>query len=320
MRLNGAESSRADLLHPGLVTGPCRRAYETRCGPRGRFGRQGTYNSRMLVRDAATVMLLRDAPDLEVFMLRRNPMSVFAAGAYVFPGGAVDVGDSATSVAARVSGIDEEAAGRSLALREGALAFWVAAIRETFEEAGLLLAEPRSGSPFEAGRIEELRRDLNAGEASWEAMLESEDLVMRGGDLKVFAHFLTPEGAPRRYDTWFFAAPAPSGQVGAHDDGEAVHSEWVTPSSALDRYRSGGLEMISPTLFSLGWLSRFGSAAEVLAAADAAAPSTVSAPLVVPEGFGERIALDDAERSAAVPGWRPLSMRYEMVLDSEGVA
>ncbi len=279
----------------------------------------------MLVRDAATVMLLRDAPDLEVFMLRRSPETVFASGAYVFPGGAVDGGDSAHVVTGRVTGVDDAAASRALGLSGGGLAFWVAAIRETFEEAGLLLASTRSGSAADAGRLDVHRRSLNAGEASWSEILDSEDLEMEGGALRVFAHFFTPVGAPRRYDTWFFAAPAPEGQEGVHDDGEAVHSEWVRPADALARHERDEIDLISPTICCLRWLHRLGGTAEVLAAADAAASSPRCAPLVVADSFGERIALDAQEMTVAVPGWRPLgdfvgSRFAEMGSEREGVA
>ncbi|MCZ7535431.1 MAG: NUDIX domain-containing protein [Acidimicrobiia bacterium] len=276
----------------------------------------------MLVRNAATVMLLRDAPDLEVFMLRRSPETIFASGAYVYPGGAVDVADSAHAVSGRVTGVDDGAASRSLGLPGGGLAFWVAAIRETFEEAGLLLASTRSGTSADADRLDAHRRSLNSGEVSWSEILDSEDLVMEGGALRVFAHFLTPAGAPRRYDTWFFAAAAPEGQEGVHDDGEAVHSEWVRPSDALARNERADIELIMPTIRSLRWLERFETTAAVLAAADAAASASAQdrAPLVVSDTFGERIALDDDEMAVAVPGWRPLSTWTDAGSEREGVA
>ena len=274
----------------------------------------------MLVRDAATVMLLRDAPDLEVFMLRRSPETVFASGAYVFPGGAVDADDSSHHLSERVAGVDDAAASGALGMPGGGLAFWVAAIRETFEEAGLLLAGPRSGGAVDRERIDSHRTSLNAGEASWSEVLDAEDLVMEGGALRLFAHFLTPEGAPRRYDTWFFAAATPEGQHGVHDDGEAVHSEWVRPVDALERQSRNEIDLILPTVCSLRWLARFASAAEVLAAADAAAVTPDSPPLVVTDIFGERIALDADELSGAVPGWRPLDTWPDLGSEQEGVA
>ena len=274
----------------------------------------------MLVRDAATLMLLRDAPELEVFMLRRSPKSVFAAGAHVFPGGGVEVADSAPGVAGRVSGVDDTAASAALGLAGRGLAFWVAAIRETFEEAGLLLAAPRSGVAVSSQRLDAHRTSLNAGDASWAEILDAEDLVMDGGALRVLAHFLTPEGAPRRYDTWFFVATAPEGQEGVHDDGEVVHSEWVRPVVALERRQRNEIDMIPPTVCSLMCLARFGTAAEVLAAADTAAAAPNSPPLVVTDMSGERIALDPDELSVAMPGWKPLGNRPDVGFEQEGAA
>lgn len=273
----------------------------------------------MTVRDAATVMILRDAPTLEVFMLRRSPDTVFAGGAYVFPGGAVDPHDAAPAVATRIDGLDDAAASRALALPGGGLAVWTAAIRETFEESGLLLAEPRSGRSPDRARLEEHRRALNSGETSWPDILDAEDLVMRGSELRVVAHFLTPPGAPRRYDTWFFAAPAPEGQHGVHDNGEAVDSAWIRPGEALEMGARDEIELIAPTIFTLRWLARFDTADEVLDAADRATSGGGSPPLVVSEGLGERIALDETERSNAAPGWMPLSPLMAG-LEREGVA
>lgn len=273
----------------------------------------------MLVRDAATLMLLRDAPDLEVFMLRRSPESVFAAGAYVFPGGAVEAADSTPGISGRLAGVDDESASAALGVQGRGLAFWVAAIRETFEEAGLLLAAPKSGVSVDPQRLDAHRASLNAGDTCWAEVLDAEDLVMDGGALRLFAHFLTPEGAPRRYDTWFFAAATPEGQVGMHDNGEAVHSEWVRPAVALERQERSEIELIAPTICSLMWLARFEKTTEVLAAADAAAAPN-STPLVVTDMSGERIALDADELSVAVPGWRPLGCRPDLGSKQEGVA
>lgn len=253
-------------------------------------------------------------------MLRRNPESVFAAGAYVFPGGAVEAADSTPGLSGRICGVDDGAASAALGVQGRGLAFWVAAIRETFEEAGLLLAAPRSGAAVDAQRLDGHRRALNAGHTSWAEVLDAEDLVMDGGALRLFAHFLTPEGAPRRYDTWFFAAATPEGQVGTHDNGEAVHSEWTRPAVALQRHERSEIELIAPTICSLTWLARFETTAQALAAADAAAVAANRPPLVVADMSGERIALDAGERAVAAPGWRPLGDRPDICSEQEGVA
>jgi 8-oxo-dGTP pyrophosphatase MutT (NUDIX family) len=199
------------------------------------------------VREAATVMLVRDAPDLEVFMLRRNPASVFVGGAYVFPGGAVDPDDWAPR-------------------------HRVAAVRESFEEAGVLLARSRStGDVFEPAshRIAELdqhRRRLLAGEVSFREVLGAHEAVADLDALVPFARWVTPPGAPRRFDTWFFVAAAPDGHAYAHDDDEMVASEWVRPADALDRARAGAIELIEPTAFSLIAMADFTSAAAFVGA------------------------------------------------------
>jgi len=252
-------------------------------------------------------------------MLRRSPESVFAAGAYVFPGGAVDSADSAHGLSNRISGVDDGVADRALGRPGRGLAFWVAAIRETFEEAGLLLAAPPSDAAVDRPRLDAHRASLNAGATSWAEVLDAENLIMDGGALRVFAHFLTPAGAPRRYDTWFFAAAAPDDQEGMHDHGEAVDSEWVRPAAALARRERNEIDLISPTICCLASLARFGTTAEVLAAADASAVP-LSAPLVVADMFGERIALDADEISSAVPGWRPLDGGPAVRSEQEGVA
>ena len=210
----------------------------------------GVKASKAAVREAATVMLVRDAPELEVFMLRRNPESVFAGGAYVFPGGAVDPDD-------RALGDD--------------FRFWVAAVRETFEEAGVLLA--RSGTdaatPFDASRdaIARLagdRLELLAGAASFAAVLDAHGARVDLGALVPFARWITPEPSPRRFDTWFFAAAAPDGHAYEHDHSEAVASEWIRPADALARARAGDIQLIYPTVRTLLVMARYSSASEFL--------------------------------------------------------
>jgi len=209
--------------------------------------------SKAAVREAATVMLVRDAPELEVFMLRRNPESVFAGGAYVFPGGAVDAVD-------RALGDDRR--------------FWVAAVRETFEEAGVLLARARDGSPFDASAdvvaaLAADRRSLLAGSATFDDVLDAHAAAVDLDALVPFARWITPSPSPRRFDTWFFAAAAPDGHAYEHDHNELVASEWVRPADALARARACDIELIYPTVRTLLVLARYGSAAEFLADARA---------------------------------------------------
>lgn len=252
-------------------------------------------------------MLVRDRPDLHVFMLRRNPMSVFAGGASVFPGGALDPLDADPVLHRRVDDLDDPRASRLLTMEAGGLAYWLAAIREAFEESALLLARPRAGGrslagTAVAGRLDEHRRAVNGGERSFADVLEAEDLLVSAGGLHPVSYLVTPEGAPRRYATWFFVAAAPDGQEGSHDDAEAVDSEWVRPADALARHERGDIDLIAPTICMLRLLSAFGAAEEVLGAVAAAVAG--GEPLVVDDFFGERIALTEAERSSATVGWR----------------
>lgn len=269
-------------------------------------------------------MFLRDRPDLHVFMLRRNPASVFAAGAYVFPGGAVDTADADPVLHRRIVGLDDPCASRLLSMPAGGLAFWAAAVREAFEESALLVARPGAGDapavtdPEVWSRLDDHRRGLNAGERTFAEVLHAEDLLVDADGLYPVSHFLTPEGAPRRYDTWFFLAEAPEGQEGRHDDAEAVDSEWVRPADALARHERGEIDLIAPTIIMLRLLARYEAAAEVVDAAEAGITGGGEA-LVVDDFFGERLALTGAERASAVAGWR--SLRHTAVdARREGVA
>jgi glyoxylase-like metal-dependent hydrolase (beta-lactamase superfamily II)/8-oxo-dGTP pyrophosphatase MutT (NUDIX family) len=218
-------------------------------------------NAKAEPRPAATIILLRDAaPGPEVFMLQRNQGAVFLPGAYVFPGGGIDASDRDARAAHRVVGLSDEGASAKLGISSGGLAFWIAAARECFEEAGILLAVDADGRPIAPGRVEALERwrvPLNAGERSFAELLEAEDLFVPAGEIVYFSHWITAAGRPRRFDTRFFVARAPQGQAGAHDDSETVHSVWVNPREALARQERGEIEIIFPTRSSLADLARF---------------------------------------------------------------
>jgi 8-oxo-dGTP pyrophosphatase MutT (NUDIX family) len=223
-------------------------------------------------------MLVRDAPDhrggVEVFMLRRNLSSVFVAGASVFPGGAVDDDDRGEEMSVLVDGIDDARASAPLGRSRGGLGFWVAAIRESFEEAGVLLArDARTGAPASpevVARLASARGAVASGERSFAALVRDAGLVLDGGCLRVFGHWITPDPAPRRYDTWFFLALAPEGHAYTHDDLETIASTWVRPVDALARARRRELELIYPTYRSVEALSRFPTTGELFAAVDRA--------------------------------------------------
>lgn len=231
------------------------------------------------IRPAATVMVLEDLPSpsggdrLHVLMLRRTARAVFAGDMWVYPGGRVDPEDEAIA-AGHVVGLTASEADRRLGVDGGGLAFWVAALRECFEEAGILLARriadgaPLDGSaPEVAARLAERRRALNAGTVTFAEVVREEAVELDAGRIHDVAHWITPLGSPRRFDTRFFLAAAPPGQLAAHDDTEVVHHEWVEPAVALDRFRAGELSMMTPTIRMLMCLLPFERAADALAAA-----------------------------------------------------
>jgi 8-oxo-dGTP pyrophosphatase MutT (NUDIX family) len=233
-------------------------------------------------RDAATLLLVRDAPEapsadasrIEVFMLRRNHRSAFVAGAYVFPGGAVDREDRAAETFALVDGIDDATASARMGYEHGGLAFWVAAIRETFEEAGVLLARDHASgaaiNPEIAAGLDHERAPVASGDRSFAALIADQGLVLDGGALRVLSRWITPSPAPRRYDTWFFVAPAPPDHTYVHDDDETVASEWLGATAALERSRTRSIDLIYPTFRTLQAIERFPSCAHLFAALDAA--------------------------------------------------
>jgi len=215
-------------------------------------------------RPAASVLLVRDVPPpgpgLDVFMAQRHVASAFVGGAYVFPGGRVDPADAIDP--ALLSGLDAPTANRRLGLTEGGLAHYVAAIRESFEEAGVLLAYDRSGllldlrDPARAARFEELRRRLNAGELTLADIAAAESLRLALDRLEYWSHWITPAGEPRRFDTRFFLARAPEGQRAAHDRYELTGSAWVPPADAIAKALRHEWMVIFPTLMNLKDLGR----------------------------------------------------------------
>ena len=252
------------------------------------------------LRDAATVMLVRDAPDgsgLEVAMLLRNLKSDFVGGAYVFPGGAVDPDDRHANLDAVCTGRSDADASERLGIERGGLAFWVAAIRECFEEAGVLLARDAAGEvitfadPAVDARFIEHRRAVDTGARRLVEICADEDLQLIVDDIYFFSHWITPEGAPRRYDTRFFVARAPEGQVPLHDDREVIANLWIRPSDALARYHAGEFDLVFPTMRSLMALERFSCADDALAAAAAVNQVPTILPRIVEDASGYRILL-----------------------------
>lgn len=261
------------------------------------------------LRDAATVLLLRDGPaGLEVFMLRRNLQSDFVGGAYVFPGGGVDPADRDEDLDALCEGRSDDDASQRLGIERGGLAFWVAAIRESFEEAGVLLAYGPDGEIVDlddaAGtdRWAEHRTAVDQGSLRLIEVCKAEDLRLAVDGMHYFGHWITPEGAPRRYDTRFFLAAAPARQTPLHDDHEVIANEWLRPADGLARAEAGELMMLPPTTASLRAIARFATAAEALAAATEITDVPTILPRVIAVDGGMRIAMPGDPDYDGAPG------------------
>ena len=195
----------------------------------------------MPVRPAATVMLVRDAagagrtPSLEVLMVRRNLRSDFVGGAYVFPGGAVDPHDGGAEAEAACTGRSDVQASALLGLGSGGLAYWVAVVRETFEEAGLLLAERPdgpallSGDPAEEARFTAARAEVNAGTLRFLDLCRDERLTMQVGDIHYFAHWITPRGHPAATTPASSPPPRRPARRRLIRAGETIAEVWITP-------------------------------------------------------------------------------------------
>lgn len=217
----------------------------------------------MTVRDAATTALLRNGADsgLEVLLLRRHASHVFGANAYVFPGGALDAEDGEADLRMRCHGgveLIEEAVG------DNGFALAMAAIRECFEEAGLLVA-CTAQAEITSARRDALRLALNTQKASWAAIVREMDLRFNLDDLAFFAHWTTPAGPPKRYSTRFFAAAAPPGE--ARCDGlETTHVWWAPPAQAVAAHDRGEIELMTPTRATLESLAGYADADTALGA------------------------------------------------------
>ncbi|WP_404391185.1 NUDIX hydrolase [Humibacillus xanthopallidus] len=230
-------------------------------------------------RRASTVMLVRDAEStVEVFMLRRVSQMAFAPSTMVFPGGGVDdrdgddglpwAGPSPTQWGARLGCSPADAQ-----------LFVAAAIREVFEECGVLLAGPSADGPLarvEAERWRGVRDALIAREVSLGEVLRDEGLVLRSDLVVAKAHWVTPVFEPRRFDTWFFAAHMPRGQTADGDTSEADHAAWVTPRELLSAYAAGSASMLPPTVMWVEEIHQTGSARDFVAHAE-------HLPLIIPE-------------------------------------
>ena len=222
-------------------------------------------------RPAATVLVLRDAAaGPEIFMVRRGAGAAFMGGAYIFPGGRVDAGDGQSADAAWCDGVAGAAGSMAGVAASEALGYHVAAARELFEEAGVLLARNRAGSFVSLAdaaahaRFRQYRADVHADGRTLRALVEAEGLRLALDALVPFAHWVTPPIDVRQFDTRFFVARVPPEQWPAHDDTETDESTWIAPAEAIARARRGEIVLPPPTWTSLRELERFGSVADAI--------------------------------------------------------
>jgi 8-oxo-dGTP pyrophosphatase MutT (NUDIX family) len=243
-------------------------------------------------RPASTILLLRDSagPDgkgeIEVFMMVRHYEIDFNSGALVFPGGSVDAGDH------DIAGRGELYTGGE-GLDGEALGFRIAAIRETFEESGILLANPLGSSTLvdakRAGEIEAANRAaLCEGKTTFLKVLTDNGMLLTLDELVPYAHWITPEGMPKRFDTWFFLAAAPPEQAGAHDGKESTDSIWVSPREALAGGESGRFKLPFPTTRNLIKLGKHRIVRDALDAA-CGKPVVTVMPVMTKENGGRQL-------------------------------
>jgi 8-oxo-dGTP pyrophosphatase MutT (NUDIX family) len=245
-------------------------------------------------RHAASIVLLRDAPPgLQVLLLRRHQNSGVLGGLYVFPGGKLDAADTAPAWRDTLDLPPEalqQRLGEADASAELAWGLHVAALREMFEEAGVLLTEPAAPS----GLADALRQRLQAGR-SWPQALAEQGARWQTRGIRPWSRWITPRNPPvgtPRFDTRFFLAALPPGQQAQHDAHEAVESVWITPREALQRYWERSIELIPPQLMGLAQLARHPNVASAWAEAEGRLP-----PCIQPEHF-----MDGEHRAMCYPG------------------
>ncbi|MCC6177753.1 MAG: hypothetical protein IT305_20820 [Chloroflexi bacterium] len=231
-------------------------------------------------RPAATVILVRpgEAAGIDVFMVRRDPRSRFAADVFVFPGGAVQPDDFDARYARLAPQVRPDEAYRRLADRGAespvdagqAHALHVAAIRETFEEAGVLLASDSAGrilgelSPGRVAQLSEARAAVQRRDLSFADLAERERLLLAPERMTFFSHWVTPPSSPRRFDTRFFVALLPRGQAASHCGIETVDGVWIAPADALERYERGDFRLMIVQVEHLRVLAKLTSVEEAL--------------------------------------------------------
>jgi 8-oxo-dGTP pyrophosphatase MutT (NUDIX family) len=226
---------------------------------------------------AATILMLRDDPTFEVLMVKRHHQIDFAAGALVFPGGKTHAGDADPAWEQRTLGWGD-ALPETVSLR-------IAAIREAYEEAGILLARSLDGTPFRGDeRASAAREDIGRDRRPFLDLINELDLYLDLEALTVFAHWITPAMSPRRFDTWFYVAVAPEEQLAICDGSETVDAEWISPHEALRLGEAGERTVIFPTRMNLQMLGEASSAEDAVRRSKARKIVTVEPEMTVRDG------------------------------------
>lgn len=214
------------------------------------------------IKPAATILLLRDDPAFEVLMVKRHHQIDFASGALVFPGGKSHAGDDDPAWGERAIGWSRfEPEQRGLR---------IAAIREAFEEAGILLGRRADGSPISGESASlDVRLKVDRGDLAFLDVVRDLGVMIDLEALTVFARWITPPLTPKRFDTWFYAASAPDDQLAACDGRETVDAEWIAPGEVLRMAQAGERKVIFPTRMNLQLLAEAGGADDCVARAKA---------------------------------------------------
>ena len=212
------------------------------------------------IKPAATVILMREADEsgFEIFMVKRSSRSSFGS-LYVFPGGKLDPEDTERDLYAYCEGMNDEEASARLGIENDGLSFWIACIRECFEETGVLLTNPGDLLVHEYEKLSHLRKQLNNKEISFKDICISESLRLRTSNIVPCAHWITPSIEPKRFDTRFFLAKVNAKQLASHDGFELTESFWIKPKDALVKLKEGKMNMILPTISNIEQLAKFSS-------------------------------------------------------------
>ena len=245
-------------------------------------------------RPAATIILARNSADgVEVLMMQRTTAVDFATGMHVFPGGAVDPTDHHPEMASLCVDLDDARASQMLGIEQGGLAYWIAAIRECFEESGLMLGYRAERELVrlqgeDADRLAKLRLEMAQNKLTFADILKTEQFRAATDRIAYYSHWITQAGRPKRYDTRFFVAQAPEGQTAEQDNHETVGQVWVRPEQAIEMNKAGTIELMFPTIKTLESLTPFKEVEELLEYARLPKPKVLIAPFTATARDGKQ--------------------------------